>query len=190
MASKQKIPIEISNRHVHLSERDVKVLFGKGHKLTVRRELSQPGQFAAEEKIILEHNGNRIENVRIIGPERKETQVELLKSDCEKLGIDVPTRDSGDLKKTPGITLIGPKGKVAIKKGVIVAQRHLHASKDDAKKLKLKDKQVVKIKVNGIVFDNILVRVGKNYKLAVHLDRDEGNSANIEAGSFCEILKN
>lgn len=183
-----KIPIEISNRHVHLSRKDVDVLFGKNHQLKVYRELSQPGQFAAEEKIVLDHAGNKIENVRIIGPERKETQVELLTSDCEKLGITVPTRDSGDLKKTPGIKLIGPKGEVKIKKGVIVAQRHLHASEDDAKKLKLKDKQVVKIKASDVIFDNILVRVGKNYKLAVHLDRDEGNSTNIETGSHGTIV--
>ncbi len=184
-----KIPIEISNHHIHLSRKDIDVLFGQNYQLKVRRELSQPGQFAAEEKITLENSGNKIENVRIIGPERKETQVELLKSDCGKLRLDAPVCDSGDLENSAGIKLIGPKGKIEIKKGVIVAQRHLHASEADAKKLKIKDRQIVKIKANGVVFGDVLVRVSKNYRLAVHLDRDEGESAGIHQGSFGEIVR-
>jgi putative phosphotransacetylase len=182
-----KIPIEVSNRHVHLSRKDIDVLFGKGYQLKVRRELSQPGEFAAEEKITLENSGNTIENVRVIGPERKRTQVELLKSDCSRLSLNAPVCDSGNLEKSPGIKLIGPKGEVKIKKGVIVAQRHLHASEEDAKILKIKDKQIVKIKVNDFIFDNVLVRVNKNYKLAVHIDKDEGESAGVKQGDYGEL---
>ena len=183
------IPVEVSNRHVHLSRKDIDTLFGKGHRLKIVRELSQPGQFAAEERVVLEKNGNRIENVRVIGPERKQTQVEILKSDAEKLGVDAPVRDSGDLKKTPGIAIIGPKGKVDMNKGVIIAQRHLHASEEDAKKLELKNRQKACIRVNGIVFENVVVRVDKNSRLAVHLDAEEGNAAGIKTHSHGELKK-
>ena len=184
-----RIPIEISNRHVHLSRKDVDILFGKGHKLKIARKLSQPGQFAAEERVALENKGNRIENVRVIGPERKQTQVEILKSDAEKLKIYAPVRNSGDLKNTPGVIIIGPKGKVGIKSGVIVAQRHLHASEENAKKMGLKGNQAINIKVNGVVFENVLVRVDKNSKLAVHLDTDEGNAAGIKNHAHGELKK-
>ena len=189
MNSRILIPIEISNRHVHLSRKDVDILFGKGHKLKIARKLSQPGQFAAEEKVALEKKGNRIENVRVIGPERKQTQVEILKSDAEKLKIDAPVRDSGDLKNTPGIAIVGPKGKIDIKTGVIVAQRHLHASVEDAKAFGLKDKQEVSIRVSGMAFENVLVRVGKNFRLAVHLDAEEGNAAGIKNHAHGELKK-
>lgn len=188
---KSKILVEVSNRHVHLSREDIDLLFGKGYKLRQHRALSQPGQFAAKEKINLINSNTTIENVRVLGPERKETQVELSKTDAIYLKINPPLRNSGDLKSTPGIILKGPKDMVELKKGVIIIQRHLHASEKEAKKLGIKDGEIVSIKIPGqkeTIFNNILARVGPKHKLAVHLDTDEGNAADIAKITFGELL--
>lgn len=177
-----KIPIEISARHLHLSQKDLECLFGKGYQLTKKRELSQPGEFAANETVEVRFNDKKISKVRVVGPVRPKTQLELSLTDAYNLGLEVPIRKSGNLKGTPGILLIGPKGKLNLKQGVICAWRHIHLNPKEAKKLKVKNGEMVSVKVGGkrsITFHNVEIRVGENYKLCCHLDTDEGNAAGI-----------
>ncbi|MCX8085904.1 MAG: acetate/propionate family kinase [Rhodocyclaceae bacterium] len=181
----EPIPIEISAHHVHLSQEDVDKLFGPGYQLTPEHELSQPGQFACAEKVNLIGPKGRIENVRVLGPTRKETQVEIAMTEQFKLGIQPPIRESGDLANTPGITLEGPAGTTTIPRGVICAQRHIHMSPEDAMKRGLRDKYVVRVRVEGereLIFGDVVVRVHPNFRLAMHIDTDEGNAANIRTG--------
>lgn len=174
-----EVPIEVSNRHVHLSKEDLEKLFGKNYELNKLRELSQPWQFAAEEKIKLVNNGKELD-ARIIGPLREKTQVEISRTDARFFGLNVPARDSGDLDDSAGITIIGPKGKIELNNGVIIARRHLHISDDEAGMLNLKDSDIISVESGDVVFNNILVRAGKEHKLALHLDCDEGNAAGID----------
>ncbi len=179
------IPIEVSAHHVHLSQADVERLFGAGHQLTPEHELSQPGQFACEEKVDLVGPKGRIANVRVLGPTRKETQVEIAMTEQFKLGIQAPIRESGDLANTPGAVLEGPAGSAPIPRGVICAQRHIHMSPDDAMRFRLRDKYVVRVKVEGdreLIFGDVVVRVNPNFRLAMHIDTDEGNAASIRTG--------
>lgn len=179
------IPIEISAHHVHLSQADVDKLFGPGHQLTPQHELSQPGQYACEEKVHLVGPKGRIANVRVLGPTRKETQVEIAMTEQFKVGIQPPIRESGDLANTPGITLEGPAGSTTIERGVICAQRHIHMTPEDALRLHVRDKYVVRVRVEGdreLIFGDVVVRVSPSYRLAMHLDTDEGNAANIRTG--------
>ncbi|KAI5915823.1 acetate/propionate family kinase [Thauera sp. 2A1] len=179
------IPIEISAHHVHLSQADVEKLFGPGHQLTPQHELSQPGQYACEEKVHLVGPKGRIANVRVLGPTRKETQVEIAMTEQFKVGIQPPIRESGDLANTPGITLEGPAGSTTIERGVICAQRHIHMTPEDALRLHVRDKYVVRVRVEGdreLIFGDVVVRVSPSYRLAMHLDTDEGNAANIRTG--------
>lgn len=179
------IPIEVSAHHVHLSQADVDKLFGPGHQLTPEHELSQPGQFACAEKVDLVGPKGKIANVRVLGPTRKETQVEIAMTEQFKLGVQTPIRESGDLANTPGITLQGPVGQAAIPRGVICAQRHIHMSPEDAMRFRLRDKYVVRVRVEGdreLIFGDVVVRVNPNYRLAMHIDTDEGNAANIRTG--------
>ena len=192
MIDKDHILVEISNKHVHLSRKDIDALFGKGYKLSVLKPLSQPGQFAAKETVTLLNGDRKIENVRILGPERKESQVELSRTDAIHLKIDAPLRESGKIDGTPGIKIEGQKRCIELKKGVIVAQRHLHASEKEAEELGIKDNQLVSIKISGEkggIFDNVLVRVNPNYRLAVHLDTDEGNAACIKGKVYGRLIK-
>ncbi len=179
------IPIEVSAHHVHLSQADVDKLFGAGHQLTPEHELSQPGQFACAEKVDLVGPKGKIANVRVLGPTRKETQVEIAMTEQFKLGVQTPIRESGDLANTPGITLQGPAGQAIIPRGVICAQRHIHMSPEDAMRFRLRDKYVVRVRVEGdreLIFGDVVVRVNPNYRLAMHIDTDEGNAANIRTG--------
>ncbi|MDD5248428.1 MAG: acetate/propionate family kinase [Rhodocyclaceae bacterium] len=179
------IPIEVSAHHVHLSQADVDKLFGPGHQLTPEHELSQPGQFACAEKVDLIGPKGRIAHVRVLGPTRKETQVEIAMTEQFKVGIQPPIRESGDLANTPGIVLEGPAGRAAIERGVICAQRHIHMSPEDAMRLRLRDKYVVRVRVEGdreLIYGDVVVRVNPNYRLAMHIDTDEGNAANIRTG--------
>ncbi|HEX8961734.1 MAG TPA: acetate/propionate family kinase [Rhodocyclaceae bacterium] len=179
------IPIEVSAHHVHLCQADVERLFGPGHQLTPEHELSQPGQFACAEKVDLIGPKGRIANVRVLGPTRKETQVEIAMTEQFRLGVQPPIRESGDLANTPGIVLEGPAGKAAIERGVICAQRHIHMSPEDAMRFRLRDKYVVRVRVAGereLIFGDVVVRVNPNYRLAMHIDTDEGNAANIRTG--------
>lgn len=187
-----KVPVGVSNRHVHLSQEDLETLFGKGATLTVKKDLSQPGQFAAEETVTLIGPKRSIPNVRILGPVRAQTQVEISLTDSYMLGITAPIRDSGNLENTPGLIIEGPKGRIEIKEGVIVAQRHLHLHDSEAAELGLKDQDYVQAKVEGpraLIFDRVLVRVGPKYKKDLHLDIDEANAAGLKTGDLVTIIK-
>jgi len=186
-----KTPVEISARHIHLSQEDLETLFGKGYCLTQKKALTQPGEFAAQETVTVRFGDKEISQVRIISPLRSQTQLEISLTDAYNLGMPSTIRLSGDLKGTPGILLIGPKGKVALKGGAIVAWRHLHISSKEAEKLGMTDKKTVSMKVEGtrsLTFHNIKVRIGENYRLAVHLDTDEGNAAGIKGETFGELI--
>ena len=186
----EPIPIEISAHHVHLAQADVEKLFGPGHQLTPEHELSQPGQFACAEKVHLVGPKGRIENVRVLGPTRKETQVEIAMTEQFKLGIQPPIRESGDLANTPGITLEGTQGSTTITHGVICAQRHIHMSPEDAMRRGLRDKYVVRVRIDGdreLIFGDVVVRVNPNFRLAMHIDTDEGNAASIRTGMIGHI---
>ncbi|MCK6393505.1 acetate/propionate family kinase [Zoogloea sp.] len=179
------IPIEISAHHVHLCQADVDKLFGPGHQLTPEHELSQPGQFACAEKVHLVGPKGRIANVRVLGPTRKETQVEIAMTEQFKVGIQPPIRESGDLVNTPGITLEGPAGSTTIERGVICAQRHIHMTPEDALRFRVRDKYIVRVRIEGereLIFGDVVVRVNPAYRLAMHIDTDEGNAANIRTG--------
>lgn len=186
-----KVPIEVSARHIHLSKRGLQTLFGKGYKLKKVKNLSQPGGFAAEETVDIEINSRKIEKVRVLGPARGETQLELSKTDGIILGIALPLKDSGDIKGTPGFIVSGPKNKITVKQGAINTQRHIHCSPEEAKKFGLKDGRLVSVKTFGnlsITFHNVKVRVEKGYKLRLHLDTDEGNAAGIVRKGEGEII--
>jgi len=179
------IPIEVSAHHVHLSAEHIEALFGPGHRLTPESELSQPGQFAAAEKVNLVGPKGRVERVRVLGPARRQSQVEISMTEQFRLGIQPPVRESGDLENTPGVTLEGPAGSVALDKGVICAMRHIHMSADDAAGFGLHDKHMVRVRVAGereLIFGDVLVRVSPDYRLAMHIDTDEANAAGIRTG--------
>ncbi|MFH1808349.1 MAG: phosphate propanoyltransferase [Pseudomonadota bacterium] len=186
-----RIPISVSVRHVHLSQAHVEALFGTGRQLTRRSDLSQPGQFACEEVVAIQGPKSRIDKVRVLGPARPETQVEISRTDEFALGIDAPIRASGKTENTPGLTLIGPAGKVELEHGVIQAQRHIHMHPEDAIRFGVKDKQWVMVRVSGergIIFDDVLVRVNSSYRLDMHLDADEGNAANILPDAWGSLI--
>jgi propanediol utilization protein len=192
MDPKLKVPINASVRHMHLSREHVEALFGPGHTLTVKADLSQPGQFACAEAVTLVGPKSSIPNVRVLGPERKETQVEISRTDEFALGIDAPIRASGEIEGSPGLKLVGPKGAVELKRGVIQAQRHIHMSPADADAFGVKDKDWVMVRVGGergIIFDDVLVRVNKDYRLDMHLDTDESNAADLHPGSWGTLLR-
>ncbi len=189
------IPVEISAHHVHLSQADVEALFGPGHQLTPMHELSQPGQYACEEKVHLVGPKGRIANVRVLGPTRKETQVEIAMTEQFKLGVQPPIRQSGDLAGTPGLTLEGPYGSTVIERGVICAQRHIHMSPEDAMRFRVRDNYVVRVRIEGereLIFGDVVVRVNPNFRLAMHIDTDEGNAGNICTGhlGYIEEIQN
>lgn len=187
-----KVTVGLSNKHVHLSKEHIDILFGEGHELTPMKDLSQPGQFACEEKVDLVGPKRTIKGVRILGPARKESQIEISFADGFTLGLkDIPVRDSGKLDGTPGIKLVGPKGEVEVDKGVIAAARHIHMHTSDAEKYGLKDKDTVKVKVGGprgLTFDNVLIRVHDTYALDMHLDVEEGNAAGLSNCDEVEVI--
>ncbi len=179
------IPLEVSAHHIHLAQEHVYALFGEGHELTVFQDLSQPGQYACEEKVNLIGPKGRVNNVRVLGPARSATQVEIALTEQFKLGVAPPIRESGNVKGSPGVTLEGTKGEVVLKEGVICALRHIHMTPEDALSLGLKDKDIVRVRVEGdreLIFGDVLVRVHPDFKLAMHIDTDEANAANIKTG--------
>jgi len=187
-----ELPIALSNRHIHLKKEHIDVLFGLDHELTKMKDLSQPGQYAAMEKVDLEGKKGVIKGVRVLGPARNKTQVEISKTDSFALGIEAPVRDSGDLDGSAGIKIIGPKGEVVLEDGVIIAARHIHMHTEDAKRFGVIDKQVVSVKTKGkraITFKNVLVRVNANYALEMHVDIDEGNAALVKNYDLVELVK-
>jgi putative phosphotransacetylase len=186
------IPIGLSNRHIHLSKEHLEVLFGEGYELRKWKDLSQPGQYAAEEKVDVVGPKGTLKGVRILGPTRKETQVEISLTDSFALGVIPPVRDSGDLLDSPGGKIIGPKGEITIDKGIIAAARHIHMHTSDAENFGVLDKEIVSIKVEGkrgLIFDNVLVRVHQDYALEMHVDVDEGNAASLKNGLMVKLLK-
>ena len=187
-----QIPVSISARHVHLSQETIERLFGAGHRLHVRDSLSQPGQYAAQETITLIGPRAKLEHVRILGPPRAADQVEVSRTDEVLLGRDAPLRLSGDLDATPGIELEGPTGRVTLSRGVICALRHIHVNPQDAKRLGIRDHDVVEVSVGGngrnVVFGDVIVRVSPDYCLELHLDTDEGNAAGVCAGTTGRLL--
>lgn len=185
------VPVASSNKHIHLSRADVERLFGEGYKLKELRPLSQPGQFACEETLTFEGSKGQLKKMRVLGPERSETQVELAVTDCFKAGVKPVVRMSGDLAGSPGGKLIGPKGEVVLDKGVIVAARHLHMSGPQAEKFGLKNGDVIKLQKGGerpVIFDKVIVRAGKSHEMEVHVDTDEANAALIKNGDLLEII--
>lgn len=188
---KLKIPAAISARHIHLQRYHLEILFGKDYELTVLKPISQPGQYAANEKVKLISWKGEIPNVRVLGPERKQTQVEISKTDAHTLGIEPVLRKSGDLNKTPGITLEGPKGRLFIHQGVIVADRHIHMNPKEADLYHLKDGQRVDVKVSGVksgILGDVIIRVNENSALDLHLDTDDANAFFINNGDLLEII--
>jgi putative phosphotransacetylase len=185
------VQVGLSSKHVHLSRADIDALFGEGYELTVMKDLSQPGQYAANEKIeVVGPKGSAV--MRVLGPARKNTQVEVAVTDCFGLGIKPVVKDSGDVNDTPGIKLVGPKGEVDLPKGVMVASRHVHMHTGDAERFGVKDKDIVRVRTTGeraVVFENVLVRVSDKYALEIHLDTDEGNAALLKNGQMLEIVK-
>ena len=185
--------VETSARHVHLSEADFKVLFGENATLTKKKDLSQPGQYACEERVIVKGTKKDLPGVSILGPFRKESQVELSATDARSIGLGIAVRESGVLDGTPGCTLVGPAGEVTLEKGVIVAKRHIHATVADAKELGVVDKEIVSVKVNtperSLIFGDVVVRVNDTYALAMHIDTDESNAAGMVPGAMGEIVK-
>jgi acetate kinase len=180
------IPIAISARHIHLTQETVEALFGEGHTLTHYRDISQPGQFACEEKVNLIGPKRRIDGVRILGPTRPGNQIEVSRTDEFRLGLDAPVRNSGDVKQSPGITLEGPAGTVQLAEGVICARRHIHMHPDDAARFGVSDRDIVEVAVDtegrDLIFGDVLVRVSDKYVLEMHIDTDEANAAELSRG--------
>lgn len=188
----KKIIVETSARHVHVTDEDLKVLLGEGKELTVRNMLSQPGQFASYERVNLVGPKGSINNVLILGPTRSKTQVEISLTDARKLGVKALIRESGDVKGTEGIKIVGPAGELDISEGVIAAKRHLHLDTATANEMGLKDKEIVSVKVEGergLTFDEVVVRVSDKFSPAVHLDTDEANAAGLSGEVYGEIIK-
>ncbi|MGG1664079.1 phosphate propanoyltransferase [Brevibacillus sp. NRS-1366] len=185
------IPIGVSNRHIHLSPEDVEKLFGHGYELTPLRPLSQPGQFVAEEQLTLLGPKGILKGVRILGPARGTSQVEISRTDGFLLGIHPPIRASGSLEGTPGITLIGPAGCIVLESGVIVAKCHVHMSDEDARSLQVKDGDSLILQMIGeraLIFPDVTVRVSPRYALDFHIDLDEANAASLKTGDAVRLL--
>lgn len=187
-----KIPVGISARHVHLTNKNLEILFGENYNLTKYKDLSQTGQYASEEKVIIKTEKDCIEDVRILGPIRKYTQVEISKTDAYLLGINPPVRKSGDLKGSETVTLIGPKGEVKAIESCIIANRHIHIGSDELSKYGLKNQSIVKVKIygeKGGVIDNVVVKSDPNFKFELHIDLDDANAHLINQGDMLEIIK-
>jgi len=185
------IPVGISNRHIHLSQADLETLFGAGYQLTKTKDLSQPMQYACKETLIIAGPKGAIEKVRILGPVRSQSQVEILQADCFKLGITAPVRLSGDLQGTPGITLIGPKGSILLSKGLVIAQRHIHMTLEDAKNFCVTDGEKVTIQIDGLrggTYSNVVIRANNTSALEFHIDTEEANAMQL-ASARITIIK-
>jgi len=183
------VELEASGRHVHVTEQQAQQLFG--HKLTLKRPLSQPGQYLANERVTVVGPKGSFENVAVLGPERKEAQVEISLTDGRSLGITPPIRLSGNVKNSPGAVFQGPKGQVKLDQGVIAAQRHIHMTPEDAQRMGVKDKQTVRLQVftdRPLIFEDVQVRVSKDFATFVHLDYDEANACGFRNGDLGRIL--
>jgi putative phosphotransacetylase len=185
------VPVGVSARHIHLSQEHINILFGEGYELKVMKDLSQPGQYAAEETVAVIGPKGKFDKVRILGPARNKTQLEISRTDSFALGVPAPTRESGNTEGTPGIKIVGPAGEVETTDGVIVAARHIHFHTSDAEKWGIKDKQLLSVRVNSerpVIFENVVARVHETFALDMHIDTDEANAAAVKNGDMAEIL--
>ena len=186
------VMVETSARHVHVTEETLEILFGKGYQLTKKKDLSQPGQFACEERVQVIGPKNSFPAVSILGPTRPADQVELSASDARSIGVAAPVRESGDIAGSGACKLVGPNGEVELKEGVIVAKRHIHMTPEDAENYGVKDKQVVSVKIDSpersLVFGDVVVRVSPKFKLAMHIDTDESNAIAAPRSLMGEIV--
>ncbi len=189
---KKEVLVEISARHVHVSEEHLEILFGKGYKLTPKKDLSQPGQYACEERVTVVGPKKELAGVSILGPCRKATQIELSLTDARAIGVKAPIRESGDIAGSGACKLIGPAGEVELLEGVIAAKRHIHMTTADAEKYGITDSQIVSVKIptegRALIFGDVVARVSDSYALAMHLDTDEANAAAIPGSCIGEIL--
>ena len=187
------VPIGVSNRHIHLTREHVEVLFGKGYELTKLKELSQPGQYACKEQLTIVGPSMRaIEGVRVLGPERKKSQVEISRTDSFTLKVKPPVRESGDLAGSAPITIIGPKGIVTLNEGCIIANRHIHMSEDEGRAFGVKDGEYVDVEVSGerrSLFYDVQIRVHKDFRLEMHIDTDDANAAGVGNGFKAKLIK-
>lgn len=185
------IPIGVSGRHLHVSSEHLAALFGEGYELKKLKDLSQPGQFAAEETVDIMTTKGAFTRVRILGPVRKDTQIEISLSDAVKLGINPPIRDSGNVAGSPGVVLVGPNGTITVDQGTIVALRHIHMTPADAERFGVKDKDIVNVECCGdraMTMGQVLVRVNEQFALEMHVDTDEGNAACLKTGQLVRIV--
>ena len=188
-----EVLVETSARHVHVTQEVLETLFGAGYALTKKKDLSQPGQFACEERVTLVGPKKSIPNVIILGPARKATQVEVSFTDARTLGVTAPVRESGDIAGSGACKIVGPAGEVDLTEGVIVAKRHIHMTPDDAARFGVKDKEIVKVALESdgrsTVYGDVVVRVNPNFALAMHIDTDEANAACAFGTFYGEIVK-
>lgn len=187
-----KIKVAISNRHVHLKKEDADILFGENYNFNILKPLSQTGQYAYVETVLIKTKKNQIENVRVLGPLRNYTQVELSRTDSALLGINPPVRDSGDLKDSETLTIIGPNGEIKAANSTIIAHRHIHMNERDALNFKVNNNDLVKVSVKGMrggIFNNVRIKVDPSYVLELHIDRDEANAFEIKNKDEIEIIR-
>ena len=190
---KNQVMVETSARHVHVSKQDLEILFGAGYELTVKKMLSQPGQFACEERVTVVGPKRELKGVSILGPCRPATQVELSLTDARSIGVNAPVRESGDVAGSGACKLVGPCGEVELTEGVIAAKRHIHLTPADAEGFGVTDKQIVSVKVESgdrsLIFGDVVVRVSPKFAAAMHIDTDEANAACAFGKCFGEIIK-
>jgi putative phosphotransacetylase len=188
---KKEVPVGVSARHIHLSQEHVELLFGAGYALTEMKPLSQPGQYAANETVAVVGPKGTFPKVRILGPARKATQLEVSRTDAFALGVNPPVRESGNIAGSAGITIQGPAGELTIEEGVIVAARHIHFHTSDADRFGIADKDRLRVRVGGdrgVIFEQVIARVSSDYELDMHIDTDEANAAGIRNGDLAEIV--
>ncbi|WP_294561146.1 phosphate propanoyltransferase [uncultured Traorella sp.] len=189
--SKEKVLVEVSARHAHLSDADLETLFGKGYQLTPKKDLSQPGQFACEEKVTIKGARGELK-LSVLGPTRKATQIELSLTDARTVGVKALIRESGDIAGTNGIIVAGPCGEIEIKEGVIAAKRHIHMTPKDAEYYGVSNGQIVSVKIETedrtTTFGDTVIRVSDSYALAMHIDTDEANAAGVSGTAMGEII--
>ncbi len=188
----KEVLVEVSARHIHVTKEDLETLFGKGYELTPKKDLSQPGQYACEERVTVVGPKKELAGVSILGPVRPETQVEISLTDARSIGVSAPVRESGDIAGSGACKLVGPCGEVELKEGVIAAKRHIHMTPADAEAMGVSDKQIVKVLMNTdgrkTIYDDVVVRVSDKYALAMHIDTDESNAAGIAGKLMGEVI--
>ena len=194
MSSEKKFVVETSARHVHVTEETFKVLFGEDAKMEVKKMLSQPGQYASTSRVDVVGPKNTIKNVSILGPARKANQVEMSLTDCRTLGVDAPIRESGDIKGSAPIKIVGPKGEVELTEGLIVAKRHIHMTEEDAAEYGVKNGEIVSVKIESprertAILGDVVVRVSPKFALAMHIDTDESNALGLQGNAEGTIVK-